>query len=359
MERVAEECSNAELRVMATELGRDIAQKTGALLRVVGELNRRGDFREEGATSMAAWLIERLGTAEGTARNWVEVAERLWDLPKLTEGLESGDLTFDKVRAAVAFAKPENDAVVAEQAVERSVVQLLGLARDARGAPDDTAETDHSARYLRFNDTRRTVTAQLPADQYAQVREAISAKAKEAPSDGETRWDQRLCDALVRLCRPSAAVRKTVGQALIVVHADLSMLRGGRGTAELERLGLLSRAAARRLACDADVTLAIDDAFGHTMAEGRTRRFPSDAQRREVWRRDRHCRFPGCSNSVFTNVHHLMHWTDGGLTDLDNLVLLCDHHHHKVHESRWRVSGDANGTLKFLGPTKRLMSSQP
>jgi hypothetical protein len=190
------------------------------------------------------------------------------------------------------------------------------------------------------------------------VKATISAKAHDFPSDGATPYDTRLADALVHLCQPSVG-QKSARPSLVVLHADFSMLRAGRGTAELERLGLLSREAARRMACDADVAVAIDDAFGHTMVEGRSQRFPTDPQRREVRRRDRHCRFPGCSNAVFTNVHHIVHWIDGGPTDLDNLVLLCDHHHHTVHEARWQMSGDANGILNFLGPTERLMTSRP
>ena len=159
--------------------------------------------------------------------------------------------------------------------------------------------------------------------------------------------------------RPAPAPVSSHSDTHVVVHADLLLLRGAAGRAELERLGLLSPQAAKRLACDATVALAIDDAFGHTMAEGRAVRFPTDQQRREVWRRDRTCRFPGCANSLFTNVHHIVHWADGGTTDLENLVLLCNHHHHTVHEKRWEVSGNANGKLQFLGPTKQLLTSRP
>ncbi len=44
------------------------------------------------------------------------------------------------------------------------------------------------------------------------------------------------------------------------------------------------------------------------MYEGRARRFPSGAQSREVIRRDRQCRFPGCSNGTFVTVHHVAPW---------------------------------------------------
>jgi hypothetical protein len=95
------------------------------------------------------------------------------------------------------------------------------------------------------------------------------------------------------------------------------------------------------------------------MAEGYEKRLPTPAQRREIIRRDRTCRFPGCSNTLFTNVHHILPWAKGGKTDLPNLALLCNHHHHVVHEGKWQLSGNANGELKFMGPTKRLMTSRP
>ena len=115
----------------------------------------------------------------------------------------------------------------------------------------------------------------------------------------------------------------------------------------------------RRMACDATLAVAIDDDVGHTMYEGRSRRWPSDSQRREIMRRDRHCRFPGCTNVTFTNVHHVVPWKPGGRTDLDNLALLCAHHHHRVHSRQWTMSGDANGALTFVGSTGRVMTSRP
>jgi hypothetical protein len=144
-----------------------------------------------------------------------------------------------------------------------------------------------------------------------------------------------------------------------VAHTDLSFLRGSSGRAEVEQLGLLSREAIRRITCNATVALALDDAFGHTMYEGRAKRFATEAQRREIQRRDRRCRFPGCANNTFTDVHHIVHWVDQGLTDLPNLVTLCDHHHHRVHEGQWKMTGNANGILRFIGPSGRAMTSRP
>ncbi len=150
----------------------------------------------------------------------------------------------------------------------------------------------------------------------------------------------------------------------MVAHVPLGALVDDSGEAsalagELEHGGLIDAETVRRIACDATVVVALDDDVGHTMYEGRARRFPSDAQRREVMRRDRHCRFPGCTNVTFTNVHHVVAWKPGGRTDLDNLALLCLFHHGMVHRKGWTMSGDANAELTFVGPSGRVMTSRP
>ena len=59
---------------------------------------------------------------------------------------------------------------------------------------------------------------------------------------------------------------------------------------------------------------------------------------------------------LFTNCHHIDEWEHGGLTDLPNLALLCEHHHHLIHSKLWEMSGDANVELAFLGPTGQVMT---
>ncbi|HEX4161700.1 MAG TPA: HNH endonuclease, partial [Acidimicrobiales bacterium] len=68
----------------------------------------------------------------------------------------------------------------------------------------------------------------------------------------------------------------------------------------------------------------------------------------------------GCTNVVFTNVHHIKEWKpDRGPTDLDNLVLLCVHHHGLVHSNQWCISGNPNDLLTFVGPSDRALKSLP
>ena len=209
------------------------------------------------------------------------------------------------------------------------------------------------------------MTAQLPPDSYAEVKTRLEGRASQVPSDGETPWDQRLCDGLLEVINSqNPGSSGGASPIFVVAHVPIGALveESGSGTAlagELDHVGLIDSETVRRIACDATIAIAVDDDVGHTMYEGRARRFATRAQRREVLRRDRHCRFPGCTNVTFANVHHIAPWEPDGLTDLDNLVLQCLHHHHLVHSDGWSITGNANEELTILGPQGQVMTSRP
>ena len=371
--REVSKLTTEQLMDIAATTSRTMASLAACFVQVTAELNRREGWRAEGATSLEAWIVERCGTSVPTARAFAHVGERLFDLPHLAAGLADGALSFDKVRAVVDEATPETERELAERAADSSVRDLTEISRAVRGADAPRERQDYESRSVRFNDTFRTVTAQLPPEAYAEVRGCLEARAKQFESDGETAWDQRVADAFVSLVRTAVGGgRDGTPPYTIVAHAPLAALFDhdeldpGSDVREqselagvLERGGLLSMETVRRLACDATLVIGVDDDVGHTMYEGRQRRFPSPTQVREIRRRDRHCRFPGCTNAIFVNTHHIVPWKPGGMTDLPNLALICDHHHHLVHSKQWTMSGDANQELTFVGPTGRVMTSRP
>jgi len=356
--------SNEEVMDRLDHLFREKAAVDGAIVVLLGEVERRQTYRDEGATSSEAWAVERFGVSTPTARAYAHLAEKAWDIPHLVAGLCAGDLSLDKFRAVADAATPETDRDLRDQAQTCSVRQLGELAARSKAEP---IESSYERRFLRFNDRFRTMTVQLPTESYAETRACLHARARQIPSDGETPWDQRLCDAFVGMVRSSSrganGRKPTSSPYFVVAHVPLAALVDSSGSTELagelERDGLISCETVRRIACDATITIGVDDDVGHTMYEGRARGAPTDAQRREVMRRDRHCRFPGCTNVTFTNTHHVVPWKPDGRTDLDNLALLCLHHHHLVHSGRWSMSGNANHELTFLGPSSRIMTSRP
>jgi hypothetical protein len=59
-------------------------------------------------------------------------------------------------------------------------------------------------------------------------------------------------------------------------------------------------------------------------------------QRRALWSRDQSCTYPGCDVPAgWAKAHHVIHWADGGPSDLANAALLCQRHHTLVHDRRF------------------------
>ena len=106
----------------------------------------------------------------------------------------------------------------------------------------------------------------------------------------------------------------------------------------------LSAATVRRMACDAEVIPTVLNSKGRVIDVGRRTRRISEALRCVLIARDGGCVWPGCAAPPSRcDAHHIKHWADGGLTNADNLALLCHRHHILLHEGRHRIKpvGDA------------------
>ncbi len=104
---------------------------------------------------------------------------------------------------------------------------------------------------------------------------------------------------------------------------------------------------AQRLACDCEVwRVILDPASGLPLEVGRAHRIVPPWIRKALHARDRGCRWPGCTApAAWTEVHHLVAWYYGGLTNVDNCVLACRWHHGLLHDDlpddkRWQIHLD-------------------
>ena len=205
----------------------------------------------------------------------------------------------------------------------------------------------------------------------------------EGSDDGvETTAGQRRADALGLVAESALAGhldRGTAGDRYpVVVHVDEAVLPsdGADGQSVLEAGDALhvSAETSRRMACDASTVVMRHDVDGRVLDPfdrrrvdperrrgvdvGRKTRVISPALRRALTARQRHCRFPGCS-ARHCDAHHVRHWADGGATKLDNLVLLCRHHHRAVHEGGFTVRLGTDGTVAFFQPDGQLLPAVP
>ncbi|WP_394163183.1 DUF222 domain-containing protein [Galactobacter valiniphilus] len=90
--------------------------------------------------------------------------------------------------------------------------------------------------------------------------------------------------------------------------------------------------------CTDALRLVVTDDAGTAVRLGRQQRPFSKAQRQALAARDRHCRAPGClAPPSWCHTHHVIPWSAGGHTNLDNAILLCSFHHHELHRGRLGV----------------------
>jgi len=109
------------------------------------------------------------------------------------------------------------------------------------------------------------------------------------------------------------------------------------------------------LCCDGDAVVIVEDSEGEPLSVGRQTRTVPAAIKRALKSRDKGCAYPGCHNSRFVDAHHIRHWSAGGETKLDNLMLLCSRHHRLVHEGGFRIERDYQNHWFFKRPDGRAV----
>jgi uncharacterized protein DUF222/HNH endonuclease len=331
-------------------------------LAVVAAYDERERWREDGATSMTAWLSGRYGLSWGTAREWVRVAHALSSLPEISAAYARGDLSWDQLRPLTRFATRETDHLWARRAPGmRPSILEREAARRQRITERDASDL-HRRRYLSLRWDHEMpllyLEGMLPSEQGAALQEALEHRAERvvlADEPAGSPKEARLADALVELV--SSNGRGEPNPATLVIHADASALTPAEGAegpwlAETERGARVAAEAVRRLSCDGRIQWVLERE-GRTVGIGRQGRVVPEALGRVLKHRDGPCRFPGCPRRRWLHTHHLVHWANGGATDMDNLVLLCHAHHRLIHEGGWRTSGDPTRTLRFHDPRGR------
>lgn len=135
----------------------------------------------------------------------------------------------------------------------------------------------------------------------------------------------------------------------VIVTVDHDTLRDQLGVAGLlDTDESITVSEAMRLACNASILPAVLGTTGQPLHLGRSRRLFSPAQRTAMALRDRECRTHGCTvPATWCEAHHRTPWPRGGLTDLDQGVLLCPWHHHRAHDPAYRTDTLPNGDLRF------------
>jgi hypothetical protein len=169
---------------------------------------------------------------------------------------------------------------------------------------------------------------------------------------------QQNADALVQLCDNQLAagtlptLRTQKPHVVVAIDADdlTDTTSTGPGAGKTGFGARISAARTRWLACDGMISRIVMGPDGQPLDVGRTQRVVPPHIRRAVERRDGHCVFAGCEAPThWCDVHHLVHWIDGGDTSLENSGLVCERHHTKVHHG-FRIERDPGGRWRTWRP---------
>ena len=125
--------------------------------------------------------------------------------------------------------------------------------------------------------------------------------------------------------------------AATIWHLDDVQLRDRHGLAVSEHGTLIPVGDALRTADQGVHYLLISTTKGVPLYLGRTSRIATPGQTVALAARDRGCSFPGCDRPPSQcQRHHILDWLYGGPTDIDNLTLLCGHHHREHAKRGWQ-----------------------
>jgi 5-methylcytosine-specific restriction protein A len=357
-------------------------------LRAIARLTGEGEF-EKRAVRPAAAIADLLRTTPSEARRLVATATAVFPVSLTGEPLEPtlpatatalGGYEIDTAHAEVidrALATsaaqrigPEHRAGVEAQLADWARIyrpdELAALARqlidslDQDGPPPDDPPQVNELHLTTLAGGGGRIKGQLDAPTFEALARAVRASLLPETDEGKS-LGERQADALGAICEhalddaylPTEAGARPHITAVLDYHRLAEKARG----AALEFGGYSSAAQLRRILCDSCVTPVVLGGDGLPLDVGRTRRTATPAQRAALAARDGGCAHPGCDKTPsWCTVHHVIHWVDGGPTDLDNLIFLCLQHHIMVHQSGWTIQM-RNGLPEFI-PPKWLDSTQ-
>jgi hypothetical protein len=323
----------------------------------LADRDQHDDFEETGQTSVD-WLRHNCRLTQQAAADRVHVGEKLSAMPRSEDAFYNGDIGFQHLvvmaRTAVAVGEGFDEAALLALALKYSPGKFHHLSMRYRHTvrPKDVAEEQANlaeSAYLKLTtaeDGCLIVDGVLDPVGGAAVRSALEPLARPMGKHDYRRRDKRMADAFVELMSRNMTVQMQVTSS---VETLLGLL-GSQG-AENEFSLPISAKSVERWACDSSISrVLLQDSV--PIDVGRTQRVISGARRRALVARDEHCQWPGCERPAsWCDGHHLVHWINGGGSELSNMVLLCRRHHWMVHEGDWQVVKTDDEGLLPVAPT--------
>ena len=333
----------------------DVDLANARLLVLTEELDRRQITETSHALSTTQWLRYRCRMTAREASGTLKTARALAHMPAVAEEAVTGAIVTSGVKLLTrARDRHPNDFVDHEPIFADAATYLN--ARDLRiavehwdqqvdfeGALDDV-EAEAATRELFFNQSYRgkwDMQGRFGVGEGHVINTALRGYIQGTYIDGDDKrpMPQRLADAQIGIHQfwldHNTTVETSGGEKPhITVTVPYEILTGDKQQLpELDGYAI-DPETLRRWACDAGIVRIITDGDSQPIDVGRRTRTIPPALRRALDLRDGGCVWEGCNAPAsWCDAHHIIHWADGGETNLNNCQLLCRKHHTRTHRN--------------------------
>jgi hypothetical protein len=344
---------------------------------------------DDGASEPPESVLSRAGRRSGKqARDVVDRSKLTDEMPDAASALSDGEIAAGHVDAMASAAKTLDDEQRAEfvshadalldsarrtsvDAFERECREFARSLKAAGRDETDAAELERQRsqvsvkRWIDKTTGMHHSHLELDPVRDAAVWSAIDAQLRTlraADGNSGVAWNQLQADAVVAAAGAGPQGERVPEITVLVDHDTLVSGSHAGGICETDDGVPLPVSTVRRLCCDAEVLPAVLNGDGEVLDVGRSRRTANRAQRRALRAMHRTCAHPDCTVPFSAcRIHHVeWWWRHLGPTDIDNLLPLCERHHHLVHEGGWGLTLQEgrvatwtrpNGTVWHTGPT--------
>ena len=311
-------------------------------------------------TSPTYWLIHTMGTNTSRAAMILAVAERRHLFPTVIGRFDAGELSLEQVYELVqappcADADIEHWGTIATPArIRRSIKRRYPPQTEATDADasdvdapvEDVAEvstpieamTDHDRLSTGVTDAHRwRLTGEFDLDTGQLIENALLRAREDLWERGQRTISQADClREIIERFHDGIDSPLRRDRAKIWLHLDVA------SAGALTPAGVRIPDAVRDKICCDGIIQPVWERDGVPFNLGRARHIVPERTRRIVMLRDQGCRVPGCNHDRIIDIHHIIHWIDGGRTDTWNLVALCPRHHRLHHQGKLGITGNAD-----------------
>ena len=332
----------------------------------LAEIDETKAHEVESASSIGTWARRELHQDAGLTRQMVKAAATFRDLPAVAGAARAGSISFEHVVSFTYALKhvgvdetrlieePLLDVAkhVAPSEFHAKVRQVRAIAH-----PDDL-----DAAWLKGmdkHDIRLAKTAEgwhltgfLDIETGAKLNTilknlSVPREAADLRAPAERRMDalDQICTTVLEHGLPSdngirPHINVTVDAETLQAMANDEARRSldlDLEPAVLQGFGPIGPGLLAHLLCGAELTpflIKTIERNTEVLDVGRTERLATPRQAKAIsLRQGGICEAPGCRHPIAHN-HHLVWWSNGGSTDLDNLIGLCRKCHTLIHTGR-------------------------